>query len=57
MKKLKHKGFLYSLYIANQFIEYFDSADSAMAYISSNSCYKGAEYFVKPVAFFTMEEE
>jgi hypothetical protein len=54
-KQLVHKGFLYSLYIEGQFIEYFDSLESAKEYVDeAMSCYKGVNFFVKPIAFYGM---
>jgi hypothetical protein len=54
-KNLKFKGFLFSLYIEGQFIEYFDSLDAAKQFVAeSSSGYKGTNYFIKPVSYFTM---
>ncbi|MFA5365813.1 MAG: hypothetical protein WC325_11590 [Candidatus Bathyarchaeia archaeon] len=57
-KKIVHKGFLTALYIEGQFIEYFDTLDSAKSFVEeSNSGYKGTNFFTKPIHFFTMQEE
>lgn len=58
VKKIKLAGFLYSLYIAAQFVEYFDSMESAKDFVDASAiCRTNSEYFIKPVAFFTMVEE
>ena len=55
--ELKHKGFLYELYIEGKFIEYFDTIESAKSFLDeSMSAYKGANYFIKPCAYFTTVE-
>jgi len=58
MKKIVHGGFLYSLHIENQFIEYFDTQESAKAYVEdvTATCHF-ANYFIKPVAYYSMKEE
>ena len=50
MVELVLRGFVFSLYVDKVFIEYFASMDDAVGYASV--VYKGAEFLVKPVAFF-----
>ena len=56
-KSLTNKGFIYSLYIEGNFIENFDSLESAKEFATEAcSLYKGTNYFVKPIAYYTMKE-
>jgi hypothetical protein len=57
-KKIKCAGFLYALYVSSQFVEYFDSMESAKDFVDASViCRTSSDYFIKPVAFFTMVEE
>ena len=39
-------------------MEYFDSMESAKDFVVESSVYRmSSDYFIKPVAFFTMVEE
>ena len=51
MNGLRMAGVIWALYIDANYIEQFDSVESAKAFAEAN--YKGLNYFVKPVVFFS----
>lgn len=52
---MKIRGFVWALYVERNFIEHFDSFESAMAF--ANKYYKDNAKFVKPVVYFSFEAE
>lgn len=54
MESLKLAGWIFALYVEQQFIEYFKSVEEAKAF--QHKHYRGFSVFIKPVAFFSYDK-